>query len=101
MDLLGTFEDNMSNEPTMTEYEELLDFEAGREDEEQSREPELLIISLFKQAIQESKGNANDVILKDFTKFVLPKLMYQLAGATAKGGLFFERIDDRRKAEGK
>lgn len=78
-----------------------LDFDAGREDEQQSSEPELLTISLFKQAIQESTGNANDAILRDFAEFVLPKLMVQLAGATAKGGLFFERIDDRRKAEGK
>ncbi len=74
---------------------QILDFDAGREDEEQSREPELLTISLFKQAIQESTGNSNDVILGDFAEFVLPKLMRQLAGATAKGGLFFERIEAR------
>lgn len=77
------------------EDNQLLDFDAGREDERESSEPELLTISLFKQAIQESTGNANDSILRDFTDFVLPKLMYQLAGATAKGGLFFERIEAR------
>jgi CRISPR-associated protein Csc3 len=81
--------------------DQYLDFEAGREDEEQSSEPELLTIALFKQAIRESSGNENDAILNDFAEFVLPKLMVQLAGATAKGGLFFERIDARRKIEGK
>ena len=81
--------------------QQLLDFEAGRDDEEVVREPELLTIQLFKQAIQESEGNANDEILIDFADLVLPNLMQQLAGATAKGGLFFERIDARRKAEGK
>ncbi len=74
---------------------QVLDFEAGREDEEKSREPELLTISLFKRAIQESTGNANDVILRDFAEFVLPNLIRQLAGSTAKGGLFFERIEAR------
>jgi CRISPR-associated protein Csc3 len=82
-----------------------LDFEAGREDEEPIGEPELLTISLFKQAIRESAGNANDAILRDFSEFVLPKLMNQLAGATAKGGLFFERLEARvaeqRAKEGK
>lgn len=78
-----------------------LDYEAGRDDEEPVREPELLTIQLFKQAIRESAGNEDDEILRDFAEFVLPNLMRQLAGATAKGGMFFERIDARRKAEGK
>ncbi len=81
--------------------QQLLNFEAGRDDEEAIREPELLTIQLFKQAIAESAGNADDEILRDFSEFVLPNLMHQLVGATAKGGMFFERIDARRKAEGK
>ncbi len=87
--------------------DQLLDFEAEREDEDEKEisEPELLTISLFKQAIRESAGNANDEILRDFAEIVLPNLMRQLAGATAKGGLFFERIEARvaeqREKEGK
>ncbi|MGL5080696.1 MAG: type I-D CRISPR-associated protein Cas10d/Csc3 [Microcoleaceae cyanobacterium] len=72
-----------------------LDLDADREDDEQSEVPELLTLKLFKQAIQESPGNAEDKILSDFAEFVLPNLMWQLAGATAKGGLFFERIEAR------
>ena len=82
------------------EFLEPLDLNAGQDDEVMP-EPELLTVSLFKQAIQDSAGNANDAILKDFAEFVLPNLMKQLSGATAKGGMFFERIDARRKVEGK
>lgn len=60
-----------------------------------SAQPELLTISLFKQAICEAEGNEGDRLLTDFAKSVLPKLMGQLAGTTAKGGKFFERLDER------
>ena len=59
--------------------------------------PELLTIKLFKQAIQEAEGNQEDVLLQRFAEYVLPNLMRQLVGTTAKGGQFTE---DRR-AEGK
>ncbi|KAM3099026.1 type I-D CRISPR-associated protein Cas10d/Csc3 [Phormidesmis sp. 146-35] len=92
----------MNNELTPLENDDQpLDYEASRDDEEPVREPELLTIQLFKQAIAESAGNADDEILRDFAEFVLPNLIRKLAGATAKGGMFFERIDARRKAEGK
>lgn len=58
-------------------------------------QPELLTIRLFKQAICEAPGNEGDRLLTDFAECVLQKLMGQLAGATAKGGQFFERLDAR------
>lgn len=74
----------------------ILDFEAGRDDNEAfEQQPELLTIRLFKQAICEVEGNAGDLLLEDFAEYVLPNLMQQLAGTTAKGGQFFERLDAR------
>jgi CRISPR-associated protein Csc3 len=80
----------------------ILDFEAGREEDTiEVSQPELLTLRLFRQAISETAGNEGDRILTDFAEYVLPKLMQHLAGTTAKGGQFFERIDERRAAEGK
>jgi CRISPR-associated protein Csc3 len=59
--------------------------------------PELLTIKLFKQSIQEAEGNQEDDLLQRFAEYVLPNLVRQLVGTTAKGGQFTE---DRR-AEGK
>ncbi|OCR00511.1 type I-D CRISPR-associated protein Cas10d/Csc3 [Oscillatoriales cyanobacterium USR001] len=67
------------------------------EDEEDIAKSELLTIRLFKQAIKEAEGNESDRILESFAENVLPNLIKQLVGATAKGGQFTE---DRR-AEGK
>jgi len=75
----------------------VLDLDAGRDEDEQSQLRELLTVQLFRQAIQETEGNQSDQLLRKFTSYVLPHLMQQLAGATAKGGQF---ADDRR-AEGK
>jgi CRISPR-associated protein Csc3 len=72
-------------------------FDAEEDADEVSEESELLTIKLFKQAIQETEGNKGDRLLELFTEHVLPNLMLQLVGATAKGGQFTE---DRR-AEGK
>lgn len=75
----------------------IVDFDAGRDDEEATEQPELLTIRLFKQAICEAEGNEGDRLLADLAEYVFPNLMRQLAGATAKGGLFFERLDARGK----
>jgi CRISPR-associated protein Csc3 len=77
--------------------EENLDVDLNDAPEETVARSELLTIRLFKQAICEAKGNENDRLLANFAEYVLPPLMRQLAGATAKGGQF---TDDRR-AEGK
>jgi CRISPR-associated protein Csc3 len=80
----------------------ILDLEAGREeDTDKIAKPELLTLRLFRQAIAATAGNEGDRILSDFAKDVLPKLMRHLAGATAKGGSFFERIDARQAKESK
>jgi CRISPR-associated protein Csc3 len=92
----------MNNEQLSLLNEELpiLDFDAGREDDQDENvSPELLTIKLFKQAICQAEGNEGDRLLIDFTEYVLPKLMQQLAGATAKGGQFFERLDARNKVK--
>lgn len=75
----------------------ILDFDAGKEDEKPPKKPELLTIKLFREAISEAEGNQGDELLALFSEHVLPDLMRQLVGATAKGGQFTE---DRR-AEGK
>jgi CRISPR-associated protein Csc3 len=67
------------------------------DDNETPAKYELLTVRLFKEAIREAEGNEGDRLLASFTENVLPNLIQQLAGATAKGGQFTE---DRR-AEGK
>jgi CRISPR-associated protein Csc3 len=75
----------------------VLDFDAVEDDDESSESQELLTVQLFRQAIRETEGNEDDQLLEKFSEYVLPNLMHQLVGATAKGGQF---ADDRR-AEGK
>jgi len=60
---------------------------------ETPEKPELLTIRLFKEAIKEASGNESDRLLENFAENVLPNLIQQLVGATAKGGQFFETID--------
>lgn len=75
----------------------ILDLDTGKDEDEQPESKELLTTQLFRQAIRETAGNEGDQLLERFTSYVLPNLMRQLVGATAKGGQF---ADDRR-AEGK
>lgn len=65
------------------------------QDEEEPAKSELLTIRLFKEAIKEAEGNESDRILNTFAENVLPNLIKQLAGSTAKGGQFTE--DQRAK----
>jgi CRISPR-associated protein Csc3 len=83
----------------MSEYDDLplFSLNSADENEPEPKKPELLIIKLFKQSIQEAEGNQGDQLLERFAEFVLPNLMQKLVGSTAKGGQFTE---DRR-AEGK
>lgn len=76
---------------------ESLDFRTT-EDPPQDESPdksELLTIRLFKDAIKDE--NKGDRVLEKFADHVLPNLIRQLVGCTAKGGQFTED----RKAEGK
>ena len=74
-----------------------LDFDADADIDEQPELKELLTVQLFRQAVCETEGNEGDQVLEQFSEYVLPNLMRQLVGTTAKGGQF---ADDRR-AEGK
>jgi CRISPR-associated protein Csc3 len=90
---MNEFDENLDELP-----EEPLELnDIGSEDDETPAKRELLTIRLFKKAIQEAEGNKNDVILASFAENVLPNMIRQLVGATAKGGQFTED----RKAEGK
>lgn len=74
--------------------EEVPDFDATEDSSEEiPAKQELLAIRLFKEAVKKTKGNEGDRIIANFADNVLPKLILQLAGATAKGGQFTE---DRR-----
>ncbi|MBD2361809.1 type I-D CRISPR-associated protein Cas10d/Csc3 [Anabaena minutissima FACHB-250] len=95
---MDEFDDNLP--------EEVPDFDSGKdEDDESPVKRELLTIRLFKEAVKKTKGNEGDRILEKFADYVLPNLIRQLAGATAKGGKFFEVtieiINAKRAAAGK
>ncbi|MBD2449865.1 type I-D CRISPR-associated protein Cas10d/Csc3 [Nostoc sp. FACHB-152] len=95
---MSEFDDNLP--------EEVPDFETTEdEDDESPIKRELLTIRLFKEAVKKTQGNTGDRILEKFADYVLPNLIQQLAGATAKGGKFFEItvpiINAKRALEGK
>jgi CRISPR-associated protein Csc3 len=55
----------------------------------ESNEAELLTVKLVRSAIQGE--NPDDPALCDFARLVVPKMLTELAGCTAKGGLWIER----------
>lgn len=60
---------------------------------------ELLTLKLLREAIQSE--NTDDVVMQDFAEYVLPNLLRVAIGVTAKGGKFFDELDQQREAEGK
>ncbi len=56
---------------------------------------ELLTLKLLKQAI--SAENPGDRIMADFAEYVLPNLLKYTIGVTAKGGKYFDRLDEERE----
>lgn len=60
---------------------------------------ELLTLKLLREAIQAQ--NPDDKVMADFAEYVLPNLLQIAIGVTAKGGKFFDEIDQQREAEGK
>lgn len=62
-------------------------------------ESELLTLKLLREAIQSQ--NPDDKVMMDFAGYVLPNLLQIAIGVTAKGGKFFDEIDQQREAEGK
>ncbi|NEP56890.1 MAG: type I-D CRISPR-associated protein Cas10d/Csc3 [Symploca sp. SIO2G7] len=59
----------------------------------------LLTLQLLREAI--AAQNPDDPVMRDFGTYVLPKLLQLAIGVTAKGGKFFDRIDQEREAAGK
>ncbi|MDJ1182039.1 type I-D CRISPR-associated protein Cas10d/Csc3 [Roseofilum casamattae] len=57
--------------------------------------PELLTLKLLKQAI--TAENSGDRIMQDFAEYVLPNLLKYTIGVTAKGGKYFDRLDEERE----
>ncbi|MHC5671853.1 hypothetical protein [Nostoc sp.] len=71
--------------------EEVPDFDSGKdENDELPVKRELLTIRLFKEAVKKAKGNEGARILENFADYVLPNLIQQLAGSTAKSNSFFD-----------
>jgi CRISPR-associated protein Csc3 len=60
---------------------------------------ELLTLKLLREAIQAQ--NPDDTVMLDFAEYVLPNLLKVTIGVTAKGGKFFDELDQQREAEGK
>jgi CRISPR-associated protein Csc3 len=60
---------------------------------------ELLTLKLLREAIQTQ--NPGDRVMSDFAEYVLPNLLRIAIGVTAKGGKFFDELDQKNKAEGK
>jgi CRISPR-associated protein Csc3 len=60
---------------------------------------ELLTLKLLREAIQAQ--NPDDAVMLDFAEYVLPNLLKVAIGVTAKGGKFFDDLDQQRETEGK
>lgn len=61
---------------------------------EHEASPELLTVKLIREAVR--RENPDDAALGDFARLVVPKMLRELAGHTAKGGTWIER----KRAEG-
>jgi CRISPR-associated protein Csc3 len=59
---------------------------------------QLLTLKLLREAIHAQ--NPDDVVMQDFAEYVLPNLLRVAIGVTAKGGKFFDQLDQQREAEG-
>jgi CRISPR-associated protein Csc3 len=78
------------------------DFELEADRSDRTIEPaqrELLTLKLLREAIQTQ--NPDDVVMRDFAEYVLPNQLPIATGVTAKGGHFFDQLDQQREAEGK
>ena len=65
----------------------------------ESTQRELLTLKLLREAIRSQ--NPDDVVMRDFAEYVLPNLLKMAIGVTAKGGKFFDDLDQQREAQGK
>lgn len=74
-------------------------FDSDSSDRTIETEGELLTLKLLREAIHSQ--NPDDKVMADFGEYVLPNLLRIAIGVTAKGGKFFDEIDQQREAEGK
>ncbi|MBD2344237.1 type I-D CRISPR-associated protein Cas10d/Csc3 [Anabaena subtropica] len=58
---------------------------------------ELLTLKLLQDAIKSE--NDDDLIMQEFSDYVLPNLLRVAVGVTAKGGKFFDYLDKKREKE--
>ena len=58
---------------------------------------ELLTLKLMRAAIQTQ--HPNDLVMQDFAEYVLPSLLQRAVGVAAKGGKFFDRLDQEKGRE--
>jgi CRISPR-associated protein Csc3 len=85
------------------EDDDLLSGDFGFDDNASDRtietERKLLTLKLLREAIHAQ--NPNDWVMADFAEYVLPNILRLAIGVTAKGGKFFDEIDQQREAKGK
>lgn len=105
LDLFSDLTDNINSSDESEEYDDWLqddDSDSEFETSDRTVEPrsrELLTLKLLREAIHAQ--NPGDRIMSDFAEYVLPNLLRVAIGVTAKGGKFFDAIDQQREAEGK
>lgn len=58
---------------------------------------ELLTLKLLRSAVQSQ--HPDDSVMQDFAKYVLPHLLQKAVGVTAKGGKFFDQLDQQKGRE--
>jgi CRISPR-associated protein Csc3 len=89
----------MMNEIDDNLFHDDFGFEGDSDRTIEPNQRELLTLKLLREAIQAE--NHDDVVMRDFAEYVLPNLSKIAIGVTAKGGKFFDAIDQQREAEGK
>jgi CRISPR-associated protein Csc3 len=73
------------------------DFEIISDRKVETKPSELLTLKLLQRAI--AAENPDDVIMQDFSQYVLPNLLRVAIGVTAKGGKFFDYLDQKKGKE--
>lgn len=105
LDLFSDLADNINSSDESEEFDDWLqddDSDSEFEISDRTVEPqnrELLTLKLLREAIHAQ--NPGDRIMSDFAEYVLPNLLRVAIGVTAKGGKFFDAIDQQREAERK
>ncbi len=95
-------EDDMNSENFDNSNDDWMSGDDSDYDESYSRTietkpSELLTLKLLQKAIESE--NPDDLIMQDFSKYVLPNLLRLAIGVTAKGGKFFDYLDQKKGKE--